>query len=263
MTSLPDLSEQDIRYLQPYLPRSSSSTHVDDALPFVTLTYAMALDGLISISPGFRTIISGPQTKTMTHFLRSKHDAILVGSKTAIYDNPSLNCRYADANIEQQPQPVILDVNLDWQIKDKQVVQLSQQGKGRKPWVLAHAGAVVPEDYPLTDVDIVTFSSFSSRLDWNDILKTLKSRGIHSIMIEGGASILKTLLQRPDLVDSVIVTVAPTWLGTNGTSAHVAPARSEADGQHNAARLRNVSWHQFGEDMVLCGRLQERTRDVQ
>ena len=89
---------------------------------------------------------------------------------------------------------------------------------------------------------------------WEEVLKALKTEGINSVMIEGGATVINTLLARPDLVNSVIVTIAPTWLGQGGLAA--SPSEATENGQRvNAARLRETVWRQFGADAVLCGRL--------
>lgn len=69
-------------------------------LPFVTLTYATSLDSRISAAPGVQTIISHPETKTMTHYIRYHHDAILVGVGTVLADDPGLNCRWTPASDE-------------------------------------------------------------------------------------------------------------------------------------------------------------------
>ena len=87
-----DFPEQDRAWLKGYLPSDAAPRH-DDTLPFVTLTFATSLDSALSLAPGTQTALSGPQSKAMTHFLRSEHDAIMVGVGTAVADNPSLNCR--------------------------------------------------------------------------------------------------------------------------------------------------------------------------
>ena len=85
-------------------------------LPHLTLTYAMSLDCKISLARGAQTALSGSRTRAMTHYLRSRHDAILIGVGTAEADDPSLNCRFsADGvnklDLEKQPILVILDPN--------------------------------------------------------------------------------------------------------------------------------------------------------
>ena len=61
----------------------------------------------------------------------------------------------------------------------------------------------------------------SNQMPWPTILRTLKAKGIDSVMIEGGATVINTLLMMPELVDVCIVTIAPTWLGSGGVN--VAP----------------------------------------
>jgi 2,5-diamino-6-(ribosylamino)-4(3H)-pyrimidinone 5'-phosphate reductase len=94
----PDASR---RFLIPYLPLPLPSPDTFEPLsakpatpyPHVTLTYAQSLDGAIAAAPGVQTALSGPESKAMTHYLRSQHDGILVGIGTAMADDPSLNCR--------------------------------------------------------------------------------------------------------------------------------------------------------------------------
>eukprot|EP00904_Undaria_pinnatifida_P009238 jgi/Undpi1/5444/HiC_scaffold_2.g00723.m1 len=64
------------------------------ARPFVTLTYAQSIDGSISAADKSQVFLSGPESRTMTHGLRSIHDAILVGAGTVRQDNPRLNIRH-------------------------------------------------------------------------------------------------------------------------------------------------------------------------
>ncbi|KAK4554261.1 2,5-diamino-6-(ribosylamino)-4(3H)-pyrimidinone 5'-phosphate reductase [Recurvomyces mirabilis] len=280
-----ELTSEDLAYLEPYLPDSGalSAQHhsgiesggsqgpsgvkvgqKDDTLPFVTLTYASSLDGMISLAPGLRTTLSGPETKTMTHYLRLQHDAILVGVGTAIPDDPSLNCRYPGATLETQPRPIVLDPLGRWDYARSKLAQLTMDGQGKVPWLihvrsvreLEHAAAnfcehVYPADHSRTSSE--DSSSADGRLSWRVILTELKRRGIESVMIEGGATAIASLLAQPELVDSVIVTLAPTWLGAGGVAVTPA-ARSEGSLRVNAARLDAASWRQFGADAVLCGR---------
>jgi 2,5-diamino-6-(ribosylamino)-4(3H)-pyrimidinone 5'-phosphate reductase len=60
-------------------------------------------------------------------------------------------------------------------------------------------------------------------------------------------------VENMDLVDSVIVTVAPVWLGKGGVQ--VCPDARVEDGQRvPVSRLKDVQWVPLGEDVVLCGR---------
>ncbi|KAI6383158.1 hypothetical protein MCOR25_000343 [Pyricularia grisea] len=234
--------------------------------PFVTLTFATSLDSALSLAPGVRTTLSGPQSKAMTHFLRSRHDAILVGAGTAIADDPGLNCRIRDA--ESQPRPIVVDPRCRWSFDDRsKVLQLAGQGRGLAPYIIttteaaatvderkrhlleAHGGKYISLKYGGGDDGV---------LDWNAILATLQNEGLSSVMVEGGGHVINTLLghkDKKDLVDSVIVTIAPTWLGQGGVV--VSPAREvdESGNPKAALRLANISWQPLGDDVILCGQI--------
>jgi 2,5-diamino-6-(ribosylamino)-4(3H)-pyrimidinone 5'-phosphate reductase len=254
-TEITPLSASETTFLDPYLPESaqtqtptSTRTAKPLSLPFVTLTYACSLDGMIALAPGVRTSLSGPETKSMTHYLRLKHDAILVGAGTAVADAPSLNCRYPGAGLEEQPRPVIVDPKGRWEVEGSAVAKLAAEGRGKEPWVVSSAGDGVGGAKVL-----VVKESEEGGLEWEEVLRALKAEGVGSVMIEGGATVINALLAKPHLVDSVIVTIAPTWLGQGGLAA--SPAGAVVNGQRvNAASLLETSWRQFGADAVLCGR---------
>nr|OQO19340.1 hypothetical protein B0A51_15499 [Rachicladosporium sp. CCFEE 5018] len=257
MSETLSLSSEDLAFLGPYLPPSSldSSRHSDapgasPKLPFTTLTYACSLDGRISLAPGTRTALSGPESKSLTHYLRLHHDAILIGVGTAIADNPSLNCRYPGAALKDQPRPVIVDPRARWG-REGEVVRLVGEGKGLEPWVLVGVGVdAIAGMGKVIDVKVLELKATESqgaRFAWRDVLELLAKRGMRSVMIEGGASVINDLLANErGLIDSVIVTVAPTWLGEGAVAA--SPAKS-------VAAMTDVKWRQFGADAVVCGRL--------
>ncbi len=273
MTEIKALSGEEETFIAPYLPRqndpvtTSAQEHVVSR-PFVTLTYACSLDGMISLSPGVRTTLSGPETKSMTHYLRSYHDAILVGVNTAIADDPSLNCRYPGTDPATAIRPVVLDPRWRWSVDESKAMALANQREGKVPWVIhaAHVVARAPnfmfeperllvDDDGLWSSDISWNPPESDTLKWKAILKALWQKGIRSVMIEGGATVINDLLAEPGLVDSLIVTVAPTWLGQGGVTVSPAP-KVQDEVRVNAARLKDTSWRQFGQDAVLCGRLE-------
>ncbi|KAL4997715.1 dihydrofolate reductase-like domain-containing protein [Aspergillus recurvatus] len=253
-------------FLEPYLPKHKPD---NNDLPFTTLTFATSLDSSLALSPGTRTILSGPQSKAMTHYLRCRHDAILVGVGTAVADNPGLNCRiqgvggYGGEGLQGQPRPIVLDPSARWEFDEQsKILQLAEEGRGRAPWVITGSGVAVSEDRKrlleryggkFISLDVIEGKAFN----WADLLRSLKTEGLGSIMIEGGGSVINSLLEPgfQHLIDSVIVTIAPTWLGQGGVV--VSPERrfDENGTAVAASRLKDVKWHPFGEDVVLCGRM--------
>jgi len=179
--------------IDPYLPpltspsnpittrTTTSITSRPRPLPHLTLTYATSLDSLLTLHPGTPTQLSGPLSKAMTHYLRTRHDAILIGSGTAIADDPSLFSRldsvYFPEQVQvqtevepgsvqkkkqgneqsqqdqhqhhqQQPQPIILDRRGRWDVRPTSKIILSARkngGVGKAPWIIVGPDTIVPE----------------------------------------------------------------------------------------------------------------------
>jgi 2,5-diamino-6-(ribosylamino)-4(3H)-pyrimidinone 5'-phosphate reductase len=215
----------------------------------------------------------------MTHYLRSRHDAICIGVGTALADDPGLNCRIAGACLSEQPRPIVIDPHARWHMSEHtKVLEVARNRHGLAPFIITGVSDPPADTRSLLErhggkfivlsgkEDVANDGHYSrspaggttgTRFEWRDILSALQKEGLRSVMIEGGAHIINSLLEPAcrDLVDSVIVTIAPTWLGQGGVV--VSPNRALG---HNgtpvpAARLADVSWHPLGEDVVLCGRI--------
>ena len=256
-------------FLEMYLPRKDDLVN-EDGLPHVTLTFATSMDSSLSLAPGIQTVLSGPQSKAMTHYLRSRHDAILVGVRTALADDPALNCRlegaggYGGLGWEGQPRPVVIDPAGRWLLTPQtRVIRTVSEGKGKAPWVIMAPGFMIDPNrvemlryyggkhLGLTDYDK------RWRLRWEAIFKALAAEGIRSVMIEGGGMVINELLspQHSHLVNSVIVTVAPTYFGRGGVTVSPAPSQDGFGRPQAALRFKDVRWQSFGEDAVMCGRI--------
>ncbi|GMM32008.1 2,5-diamino-6-(ribosylamino)-4(3H)-pyrimidinone 5'-phosphate reductase [Martiniozyma asiatica (nom. inval.)] len=244
MSVLDPLPKDIDSFLKCYLPENR-----DSVFPFVTLTYAQSLDSKIAAKAGVRTVISHPETKSMTHYLRSKHEAILVGINTVLTDNPSLNCKFNDHMIT----PVIIDPN--FKLKEYYPTSklfsnvTSEEGKEPIVFISNKKFELIEDDleaylekYPMKVISIPTDEG---KMDWGLILKSLKRHSYSSVMIEGGATIINELLLRSDLVDSLIITIGPVFLGKDGVD--VSPSAG--------IRLQNVNWWTGIQDSVMCANL--------
>lgn len=254
-------------FLEDFMPTELGSR----TRPHVTLTYASSLDGRISLGPGVQTAISGPETKAMTHYLRSRHDAILIGVRTAIADNPSLNSRlagvggYGGPGQERQPRPIIIDPDGRLQVRpEMKILQVVAEGRARAPWIIVKPSAQLRDEAVKTlkryGGEYLSIKSEPNGKDisWSNILNALFAYGIRSVMVEGGGLVLSELLKprHAHLLDSVVVTIAPTFMGKAGIAVSPDPTVDQ-DGQPMAMRLQNVRWQPMGdEDVVMCGRLQ-------
>ncbi|EEQ40577.1 RibD C-terminal domain family protein [Clavispora lusitaniae] len=241
--SLIPLPESLVPFLKEYLPSQRTDR------PFVTLTWAQSLDSRIAAAPGLQTKISHAETKTMTHYLRANHDSILVGIGTVLADDPKLNCRYGNSHI----RPVVVDPHGKWDYSKSTLHKVCAEGKGLAPFILVGA-QVSPSSENKTNLSaqggqfITIDFSLDRSLNWQRILHVLHQKDIASVMIEGGADVINSLL-KSDLVDSVIVTVGPVFLGKDGVE--VSPS--------GGAELVQVKWWTGTKDVVMAARLQKGT----
>ena len=170
--------------------------------PFVTLSYAQSWDGSITLHSGASMALSGEQSAVLTHQLRSRHDGILVGIGTVISDDPRLNVRLCEG---RDPQPIVLDAQLRMPAQAK-LCHLPAM----RCWVITSSDAKLPDSMQL---DVIRLAGDSQgRVCLLEALIALKKRGIHSLMVEGGAGVISAFL-RHKLVDAIVLTVAPRLVG--------------------------------------------------
>ena len=149
--------------------------------PFVIWKFAATLDGRVAAADGSSRWITGPGARRDVHLLRSRVDAVVVGTGTALADDPSLTVRLDDASTSRQPMRVVV---------------------GRR--ALPASAKILDDAAPtllIHDRDPVL------------VLKTLAHKGIVSVLLEGGPT-LAAAFMAAGLIDKVVGYVAPTFLGS-------------------------------------------------
>lgn len=203
--------------------------------PFVTLSYAQSLDGSIAAGPGQRTRISGEESMVLTHRLRAAHQAILVGIGTVEADDPLLTVRKASG---ENPIRIVLDSDLRTPVDSRLIGSVD-----RSPvWLLAgsRADRRRREALEARGARVMQIEGSS----WGAILSALATAGIASLMVEGGARVISSLLGARAF-DAVVVTLGMRFIG--GLSSLEGPLPEEAP-------LDKVSWAAVGADLVVAGR---------
>ncbi len=225
------------------LPAVSADHHARTGLPFVTLSYAQSLDGSIAARRGEALGLSGPQSLKLTHRLRSKHDAILVGIGTVLSDDPRLTVRLVNG---ANPRPVVVDSRLRIPL-DCKLFQNSAT-----PWVAAteEHPAARREALEATGAHVLTIRSDNNgQVDLLLMLKRLGQMGIVSLMVEGGASIITSFLLC-GLVNYLVLTVTPALVG--GLRGVNDLGLTEAPSVRSLSHLGH-KW--LGKDLILWGNL--------
>jgi diaminohydroxyphosphoribosylaminopyrimidine deaminase/5-amino-6-(5-phosphoribosylamino)uracil reductase len=202
--------EQECRQLNyPFLKHSVTG------LPWVVMKAGISLDGKISPQRGQGGAITGPASRQRVHELRNQLDAILIGSGTALIDNPSLTTRLEQGKESRDPLRVVLDSQLRLPAEAKMLRQESDAAT----WIFCSNQALADRQKKLEQVGAVIHrveSGPDGRPDLHQILQQLGSADITSVLVEGGAGVHGAFL-REKLLDQVYLFIAPYFIGEAGT----------------------------------------------
>jgi len=215
--------------------------------PYVVLKYAQTLDGRIATGDGDSRWISGEQERSISHALRASCDAVLVGAGTVARDDPRLTVRMVPG---ASPLRVVLDSTLrtppDAHVLDTEAASLivttdrSRSADRARLAALGVAVCVVP--------------AAASGVDLGAALAVLHSRGVRSLLVEGGAQVITSLLGS-GLVDRLIVGTAPTIIGSGTEAVGDLGIARIADG----IRLSNRSVSVIEDDVLMAWDVDERS----
>jgi 3,4-dihydroxy 2-butanone 4-phosphate synthase/GTP cyclohydrolase II len=206
--------------------------------PFVTLSYAQTLDGTIGAVGGGPLRISGPESLHVTHQLRAHHDAILVGIGTLLADNPQLTVRLVEG---PQPQPIIVDSYL------RMPLDARIWAHAKAPWIATlESQSPAAQTLRARGARILPVAATQEgQVELSALFTQLANLGIRSIMVEGGAAIIGSLVRR-QLAHYAVITVAPRFR----PGVHVTPPGSQA-----TATIHEATYTQAGSDIILWGQL--------
>ena len=212
--------------------------------PYVVLKYAQTLDGRIATGTGDSKWISGDPERRASHALRAACDAVMVGIRTVLADDPQLTVRMVPG---ASPVRVVLDSTLripsDAQIlgdaASTLVVTTERSNADRRRELRERGvGVRVVEPDPLQGVDLAA------------ALSLLRATGVRSLLVEGGAAVITSFL-RARLADRVVVAIAPKIIGSGTEAVGDLRIARVSDG----LRLTDRTVHAFGDDVVVAGDL--------
>jgi len=179
--------------------------------PWVTLKLATTLDGRIATANGESRWITGPASREFVHRLRDVYDAVMIGSETALADDPELTVR-RDGAIVREPIRVLVDGRLRVPATAR---MLTGAGAGQT-WVVCRERARgIRRIREAAGRVLEVPSADRGRVDLVLALQLLAKEGLTSILVEGGGGLAAALL-RADLVDEVHWMLAPMLIGGDG-----------------------------------------------
>ena len=200
--------------------------------PFITLKWAQSSDGYIDrLRTGGEPLhLSSPLTLLRVHRLRAEHSAILVGSRTAQLDNPSLNVRHWSG-----PQPVRLVIDRHRSLPK----QLHLFDGKQRTLVLTESLPPEAQQPSAEERSAVHYR----QLDFNAPLPTqiatlLHSEGLQSLLVEGGRITLQSFIDA-GLWDEAWVEEAPLTIGQGVAAPSLKEFKSLEVEQHFGHLIRH------------------------
>ncbi len=209
--------------------------------PYVVLKHAQTIDGRTATATGDSRWISGPEERALSHALRSACDAVAVGIRTVLIDDPQLTVRFVSG-----PSPIRVVFDSRLRIPDgarvldegpATVIVTSSRSSPSRRRALIERG-----------IGVEVVAEGPGGVSLAGALEALSLRGISTILVEGGARLATSLLA-DGLVHRAIVAIAPTVLGA-GTDAI---GDLGVDRISQAIHLQRSMARIVGRDVVLAG----------
>ncbi|MHB2018337.1 MAG: bifunctional diaminohydroxyphosphoribosylaminopyrimidine deaminase/5-amino-6-(5-phosphoribosylamino)uracil reductase RibD, partial [Candidatus Xenobia bacterium] len=209
---------------------------IKSGLPWVTIKYAMTLDGKIATRTGHSQWISGELSRSRVHQERNLSDAVMVGVGTILQDNPRLTARLPDA---RNPLRVVVDSH-------GRTPPHAHVLDGEAPTLLVTTAAPVSAG----PAEVLSAPAGPGGVDLRWLLQALAQRGVHRMLVEGGGRLHASLL-RERLVDHVMAFVAPVLIGGEAAATPVEGEGVATIGE--GVRLTAVKWHALESDLLIEG----------
>ena len=215
-----------------WLNRRFNTFH-EQKRPYLILKWAQTTDGFVDTfrdKPGDQkpSRITDETCRRLVHKWRSEEQAILAGSQTILLDNPQLNVRAWSGN---DPLRITIDRQGHLFTGNPPSIQPSEPVTGNRQPTTDQP----QETYHILDQSVPTLvftcTNQKNRLNlefirispdepvWPGIMSDLYNRDIQSVLIEGGPTLLETLI-RENLWDEARVFVGPGWFGTGVRAPH-------------------------------------------
>ena len=220
--------------------------YIQTGMPYVTLKYAMTMDGRIATRTGASRWITGEKARENVHKDRNRHAAILAGIGTVLTDDPLLNCRIEGG---KDPLRVICDTKLRIPL-DSQIVRTAKeiptiiaagedldQSISSKLTALKAAGCrILP--LPLKD----------GHPDLHALMEALGKEKIDSVLIEGGSQIAWSALSC-GIVNKIQTYIAPKIFGSQEAPGPVGGAGVELPAECFALGTPDI--RMLGDDILI------------
>lgn len=216
--------------------------YIKTGTPYVTMKFAMTLDGKIATCTGESKWITGEMSREQVHRDRSRYQGIMIGVGTVLADNPMLTSRISKG---RNPIRIICDSQLRTPLQSNIVLTAKEI-----PTILATSCTCSNQrkEYEQSGCEIVTVPLKDEHLDLQVLMQILGAKGIDSILLEGG-SMLNFSSLNSGIVNKVQAYIAPKIFG--GDMAKTAVGGSGFGAIANCVTLKNQTITCLGDDILI------------
>ncbi len=243
--------EAEARYLNaPYLKR------IVKGLPWVIAKWAMTLDGAIATGTGDSKWITGERARQYAHELRSRVDAIVVGSETVLRDDPLLTARLPPSfEVPRVAARVVLDRRMRIPLNS----QLVRTANVIPTFLVTSQKAIEAEsqralELRRTGVELLPVFADDKTGGLGAVLELLSEHGATNVLVEGGGKLLGAFFDG-GWVDQVDCFIAPRILGSENATRPIAGKLRTWMSQ--SQQLDRVTLESFGMDFHVRGYMSE------
>jgi len=217
-------------------------------LPWVVAKVGQSLDGKIATASGQSRWITSPAARRLSHQWRRRVDAVLVGLHTILRDNPRLTAR---AGTARRGRPVRIIV--DSQLRTPPTARCLTASP-EAPTIIATTVHRPARQARLErhGAQVLVLPPRQGRVPLRRLCERLVTRGIHSVLIEGGGEVLASAFAER-LVDRIVWFIAPVLIGGRSAPSSIGGEGIPRLGQ--AVRLADTRVRRVGPDLCVEARI--------
>lgn len=218
--------------------------YIQTGRPYVVLKYAMTLDGKLAAYTGASQWITGEAARQRVHRDRHRYRGILAGVGTVLADDPLLTCRMEGG---RNPVRILCDTHLRTPLESR-IVRTAGEVETILATCETDGERIAP--YTAAGCQVWRLPERDGHVDLSALMDRLGAAEIDGVLLEGGGTLNWSMLEA-GLVQRVQAYIAPRLFGGGAAKSPVEGAGVELPAQ--AARLRNTTVTQLGEDFLLEG----------
>ena len=211
--------------------------------PLVKIKIGMSLDGRSAMLSGESKWITNQQSREDVQFLRAESCVILTGVGTVLEDNPSLNVRHSEIEMQgRQPRRIVLDS----QLSINKSAKIINDGGNTTLFTCSQNRSLI-KSFEKTGCEVEVLASKNNRVDLCSVFHRINKMHINQVLVEAGSLLTSNILSST-YWDELVLYIAPKIMGKDARSAIQV---SSPEYLKQVTKLELIDSSLFGADVRL------------